>query len=171
MTPASLALILDTAITIAVLVAIALLARKLLSRAAGARRTDGREVPSIGSWSDLERRFATERPATDPIGRAVSLRIGATTWKNCVSVAAEEAGLRLAVKVPLLGGFGKAPLLLPWAEIVEAVPARLFWGPARRLVIGRPPLATVTLPEPIFEAILARGHLAADPVAPPLTAR
>ena len=117
-------------------------------------------MPNQGSWSDLERRFATDRPATDPIARAASLQVGATTWKNCVAIAVEETGLRLAVKVPLLGRFGKAPLLLPWSEIVDVVPAHLFWGPARRLVIGRPTLATVTLPERLYEAILARGHLA-----------
>ncbi|NLH79889.1 MAG: hypothetical protein GX458_03465 [Phyllobacteriaceae bacterium] len=160
MTSAFLAMLFETLITIAFVVAIAVLLKKLLARAGGARRPDGREVPDAGGWSDLARRFADDRPIAEPVARAASIKVGSTMWKNCAAIGVEEAGLRLAVRVPLLGGFGKAPLLVPWSEIVEVVPAHLFWGAARRLVIGRPTLATVTLPEAVFEAILARGHLA-----------
>lgn len=150
----------DTAFTVVCVLVVALVVKTLLSRAAGSRPPPGHEVPPRGGWSDLEARFAVDAPPTAPVARAASTMIGSTVWKNCTSVGVEEEGLRLAVRVPLVGAFGRRPLLIPWDEIVEIAPARLHWGPARRLVVGRPPIATVTLPEAVFEAILARGHLA-----------
>jgi hypothetical protein len=156
----TLAMVVETALTLIVAVALALLAKTLLARATAARAPDGRTLAPVGGWTDLERRFATEAAVADPVAHAASLMVGTTAWKNCVAVGAAEAGLHLAVKVPLLGAFGRKPVLIPWDEIVETGPARLWWGPARHLVVGRPTLATVTLPEAVFEAILARGHLA-----------
>lgn len=163
MNDALLAPVLDTAITVVAVLLLALLVKKLLARASGARAVDGREIPHLGGWSDLEPHFATDHGPTEPIARAASVMVGATARKNCTAIGIEETGLRLAVKVPLLGGFGRRPLLIPWEEIVETAPARLWWGPARRLVVGSPPIATLTLPEALFEAILARGHLARRP--------
>lgn len=160
MTDSVLAPLADTAITVVVVVLLAILVKRLLARAAGSRKPDGREIPHLGGWSDLERRFATDAAPADPLVRAASIMVGSTAWKNCTLIGVEEAGLRLAVRVPLLGDFGRRPLLIPWEEITETAPARLWWKPARRLVVGRPAIATLTLPEELFEAILARGHLA-----------
>ncbi len=160
MDPVVLAMIVETGVTLAVVVVFALALKKILARATAARSADRRVIPPAGGWDRLEARFATDATPIDPVARAASIMVGTTAWKNCVAVGIEPDGLHLAVKVPLLGAFGKKPVLIPWVEIVETAPARLWWGPARRLVVGRPTLATVTLTEPVFEAILARGHLA-----------
>lgn len=165
MDPALLAMIVETAFTLIVVFVVAILLKRLLAHASGAPALDGAPIAELGSWSDLETRFATPRGPDAPLARSVSVRIGAAIWKNCVSVGVDDAGLHLAAKAPVLGDFGRSPLRVPWDEIVEVRPARLYWKAARQLVVGRPPLATVTLPEPVWEKILARGH------AVPLTRR
>lgn len=160
MDPVVLAMVVETVVTLAVVIVFALILKKVLTRATAARSVGGRVVPPAGGWDRLEARFATDAAPTDPVASAASIMVGTTAWKNCVAVGVEPDGLRLAVKVPLLGAFGKKPVLIPWEEIVETAPARLWWGPARRLVVGRPTIATVTLTDPVFEAILTHGHLA-----------
>ena len=160
MDPVVLSMIVETVVTLILVVAFAVLMKKLLARATSAVTPDGRVIPSAGSWSALEAHFATTTPLADPVARAASIMVGRGTWKNCVAIGVEPAGLHLAIRIPILGSFGKKPVLIPWDEIVESAPSRLYWGPARRLVIGRPTIATVTLTESIFETILARGHLA-----------
>ena len=159
MDPVVLAMIVETVVTLIVVVAFAVFMKKLLARATSAETPDGRTIPAAGSWSALEARFATSAPAAEPVVRAASIMVGGTAWKNCVAIGVEAEGLHLSIRVPLLGAFGRKPLLIPWDEIVESAPTRLYWGPARRLVIGRPTIATLTLTESIFETILARGHL------------
>lgn len=160
MDPVALVMIVETAVTLAVAFAFALVLKKVLVRVTAARSTGDRVIPPAGGWDRLEARFAVDAAPTDLVANAASIMVGTTAWKNCVAVGVEPEGLHLAVKVPLLGAFGKKPVRIPWDEIVETAPARLWWGPARRLLVGRPTLATVTLTEPVFEAILARGHLA-----------
>ncbi|MCE1237655.1 MAG: hypothetical protein LWW93_14995 [Hyphomicrobiales bacterium] len=165
MDPAVLAMIVETAFTLIVAFGVAILLKRLLAHASGPRVPEGEAIADRGSWSELETRFATLRGPDAPIARRVSVKIGVPIWKNCVAVGADDAGLRLEVKTPILGGMGRRPLLVPWDEIVEVHPVRLYWKSARQLVVGRPPLATVTLPEAVWETILARGW------ATPLTRR
>lgn len=157
MDPVVLPMIVETAITLVFAFVAALVVKRLFAALMGGRSAAGAPVAERGSWSELEKRFATPRGPDAPIARRVSVKIGLPIWKNCVEVGADEAGLRLAVKMPIIGGMGRSPLLLPWDEIVETHPTRLYWKSAQQLVVGRPPLATVTLPEPVWEKILARG--------------
>lgn len=161
MTTAVLTDLVSTLVFLALVFAAGMAVRKLVVRATGARGADGRAIAAEGGWDVLAARFTDRDPAPEPLAHAATVMVGATVWKNCVTVGVDDVGLHLAVKVPLLGGMGRPPLLVPWEEIVEVVPARLHWGLARRLVIGRPTLATLTLPEKVYEKILARGRLAA----------
>lgn len=161
MDPTFLAELFETLGLLAVATVIAMVAKRLFARSIGAGRPGGPTIATSGGWSDLAARFATERGPEAPLARAATLMVGSVVWKNCVAVGVEADGLRLAVQVPLFGGVGKAPLLIPWDEIVETAPARLHWGAARLLVVGRPTIATLTLPETLFQGIVAHGRLGA----------
>ncbi|MBV5263437.1 hypothetical protein [Pinisolibacter aquiterrae] len=162
MDPAVVAGLIETIGFLVVVAVLAMMTKRLFSRAIGSRRSEGPTIAPSGGWSDLAARFGVERGPEPPLVRGATLMVGPVVWKNCVAVGAEVDGLRLAVKMPLFGGVGKAPLRIPWDEIVEIAPARLHWGAARLVVVGRPTVATLTLPETLFQAIAARGHLGAD---------
>lgn len=171
MDPAFLAMLIETAGFLVVVAAMAFLMKRLFARAIGSTAPDGPVIAPSGGWSDLATRFAATAPPEAPLARAATIMVGPVVWKNCIQVGAEEEGLALAVKVPLFGRAGKSPLIVPWDEIVAIAPARLHWGAARLLVVGRPTIATLTLPETLFQAIAARGYLTkalqAESRAPP----
>lgn len=157
MTAETLTPFVDTAVFFVVVLVIAVAAFRLVRRvgrfASGAHDTRGRDIAPAGGWSALAERFTAAAPPAAPVARGVTAMIGTTLWKNCVAVGAGRDGLALAVKVPILGTMGRPPLLIPWTEVAPCVPARLQWRAARLFQIGRPPLATLTVPEAVAVAI------------------
>jgi hypothetical protein len=162
MDPAVLAGLIETIGFLVVVAVLAMMMKRIFARAVGGGRPEGPSIAPSGGWSDLAARFPAVRGPEAPLARSATLMVGPVVWKSCISVGADADGLRLAVRMPLFGGVGKAPLRIPWDEIVEIAPAHLHWGAARLVVVGRPTVATLTLPETLFQAIAARGHLGAD---------
>lgn len=162
MDPVVLAGLIETIGFLLVMAVLAMMMKRIFVGAVGSGRPEDPSIAPAGGWSDLAARFPAARGPEAPLARAATLMVGPVVWKNCVGVGAEADGLRLAVKVPFFGAVGNAPLRIPWDEIVEIAPARLHWGAARLVVVGRPTIATLTLPETLFQAIAARGHLGPD---------
>lgn len=160
MDPAVLAGLIETIGFLVVVAVVAVMMKRLFARVIGGGRPEEPSIAPVGGWADLAARFAVDRAPEAPLARAATIMVGPVVWKNCVG--AEPDGLRLAVRVPLFGRVGKPPLLIPWDEIVEIAPTRLHWGAARLLVVGRPTIATLTLPESLFQGIVACGPLS-DP--------
>ncbi len=111
-----------------------------------------------GGWAALATRYAVAEAPSTPIAAHASVMIGRILWRNCVVVGVERRGLRLAVKVPLLGAFGKPPLLIPWGDFGAPEEALLHWQPADRHPVGHPPITTLTVPRELEQAIVASGH-------------
>ncbi len=102
--------------------------------------------------------LAGRYPAQDePQGRAFSgqsVQIGAITWKRCVRVVVSDQGLYLRARSVFAS---RPPVLIPWQEITGFENCRLFWQTAGRLSVGNPPVANITLLDPVLEAV--RPHL------------
>lgn len=111
-----------------------------------------------GGWSALAARFATSAPMPAGALTGQTVQVGHVTYKRCVSVAADAAGLHLAL-TGIGALFGNKPLLIPWPEFGPAQQERLYWAEAWRLPVGRPELAAVTLPAALMQQ--ARPWLAA----------
>lgn len=114
-----------------------------------------------GGWKDIARRFPASHGPAEPIAHRATIAIGAVRWKNCVEFAAGAVGLRMTVKVPLLGALGRPPVEIPWSEIFDDGPERLYWAEARALTIGRPPIARIVVTADVAAALRRRGHLPA----------
>lgn len=114
-----------------------------------------------GDWKDIARHFPAGHGPAESIAHRATIAIGAVRWKNCVEFAAGAVGLRMTVKIPLLGALGRPPVEIPWSEIFDDGPERLYWAEARALVVGRPPIARIVVPAEVAAALRRRGHLAA----------
>lgn len=154
-----LAVAIDVLVFALFVAGVVFLLRRLKRRAVEGRTTDGRSIPPSGGWNELAAVFATDLPPPQVLATRASIMVGPTIWRNCVTVGCGPDALFLAVKIPLLGAMGRRPLKLPWHEIGDGGPVTLFWKPARLLVVGRPALATVTLPAEIRDDLVRRGLL------------
>ena len=160
MTPALLAMIVDTIILVLVVVGLVWFLKRLRRRATEGRTSDGLAIPPSGGWRELAAHFATDLPAPVKLADRATIMVGPVVWKNCAVVGVGPDALFLSVKVPLLGALGKRPLKIPWSEIGDGGPTTLHWKPARLLVVGRPTLATITLPMAIRDDLVRLRHLA-----------
>jgi hypothetical protein len=124
-----------------------------LKRRAGGLATTG----ASGGWSALESVWAHPEPPKNPVSGRASLMVGKVLWRNCVVVGVDPAGLHLAVRAPVFGGFGKSPVRIPWGAFRDPEPARLFWGAAHLWHLGTPDVATITLPADLEAKIAAKG--------------
>lgn len=166
MDPALVFIAVEMAFLVVVAAAVVFVLRRLRARvAAGVTpallQAGADEAPPVaGSWSALAARWAAAGPPRTPDVARASLMIGPVAWKNCVAVGLGPEGLHLAVRIPVFGSFGRKPLLIPWSEIVSTAPTTLWWRDARLLVVGRPTVATVTLPGDLWAEIVRRDRLA-----------
>ena len=160
MDPVLLAMLVDGAVFLLFVVGVVWLLKRLRRRATEGRASDGLAIPPSGGWTELAARFATDLPPPRLLAERVSVMVGPVAWKNCVAVGVGPDALFLAVEVPLLGAMGKRPLKIPWSEIGDGGPTTLYWKAARLLVVGRPTLATVTLPGALRDELVRLGHLA-----------
>lgn len=107
-----------------------------------------------GRWRDLAKNFATTLPAPAGAAPCQSVGVGAAFYRHGVTVGADETGLYLAPARPLSWTL-RTNLLIPWAAIGKTAPAHLAWGKATSLIVGTPPLATLTLPNEVFARLIA----------------
>lgn len=71
-----------------------------------------------------------------------TVMVGSVVYRRCVSVISSPEGFYLHVK-PILSSF--APALIPWSEFRRTDKAFLHWRDARRLVVGDPSVASITV--------------------------
>lgn len=114
-----------------------------------------------GGWAGLAAAYGVAEGPRAPIATGATLVIGRVLWRNCITVGVEPAGLRLAVKVPLFGASGKAPLTIPWTAFHTPEPAKLYWRDATLWHLGTPEVGTITLPADLEAAIRAKGGFVA----------
>lgn len=155
---------LHTVLLAVAVVAVLLAARRIFGRS---RRTVRPPValappspaaaPTSG-WRGLAARWAIAEETSAPLTRHATIAVGAVRWKNCVVVGVAPGGLRLAVRVPILGRMGTRPLEIPWSVFPAPEPARLRGAAALIFRLGDPPIA-LTLPTALWEKIrAARGE-------------
>jgi hypothetical protein len=114
---------------------------------------------SAGSgYGELARRF----PAPyEPAGRRYDWQhaaVGAVRWRNAATLVFSPEGLYLALlpRMPLLGhpSVNRHPaVLIPWTEIKQMAPTKLYWQQAVTLTIGEPVVAKVTLMQPFLSLV------------------
>ena len=114
-----------------------------------------RHMNGSGGWGGLARQYAVPPREVDDAFRRQSLKVGQVLWRNCVTVAAPVDGLYLEVKAPL-PFLAKPPLLIPWSQIGSVEMVRLFWQEAYQLEVGRPLIATITLPGDLYHRVAPR---------------
>jgi hypothetical protein len=68
----------------------------------------------------------------------------------CVTIVVAADGLWLQARPPAQGT--QAAIFVPWAEIREAKPTRLYWREAVRLTCGEPAAGTITVWRPVWDA-------------------
>jgi len=61
-----------------------------------------------------------------------------------------QDGLWLQARPPAQGT--QAAIFVPWAEIRDARPVRLYWRRAVRLTCGESPAGTITVWQPVWDA-------------------
>lgn len=113
---------------------------------------------AAGGWAALEAAWGVAMPPADPITTRASIAVGRVVWRNCVVVGCDPRGLHLAVRVPLLGGFGKKPVRIPWDAFHDPEAVKLYWQDAHLWHLGTPEVATITLPADLETHLHAEGH-------------
>ncbi len=105
-----------------------------------------------GGWRRMARLYETDRCSSRFASRGETLQVGHVVYKRCVVLDPLPEGLFLEVR----SGFCRRPaLLIPWEDITRVQPTRLFWGRAMLLTVGDPPVATITLPGRLYDAVEA----------------
>jgi len=65
-----------------------------------------------------------------PILKDETIQIGSGRWRHCAHISAEEQGLYVAVRPPLVSF---DPMLIPWERVTRVVGTRLYYQKAYRL--------------------------------------
>ena len=115
-----------------------------------ARRSGG----GGGGLAGLAQRYPGPAEPEGQVFNHQSVQVGAVTWKRCVKVGIGQRGLFLHARSVFVS---RPPVLIPWAEIKRCEQRSLFWRTAGQLTVGDPIVATVTVLDPVLEAI--RSHL------------
>lgn len=103
----------------------------------------------FGGWHRLAERYdARDRTASGRCHRAVTGMVGGTSYRNTLTVHLDDDGFFLEVN-PLFR-VGHPRLFIPWSEISDRTPRKVFWWSAERLSVGRPKVGTVTLPTEVL---------------------
>jgi len=108
-----------------------------------------------GGWHALGTRYAHPRPIPESARTGISGMVGWVGYNHVLRIASTDQYLYLDVLAPFRPGH--SALRIPWRDIEVLGNARWPRRHFQRLQVGRPPLATLTLPE----LQLARPSLAA----------
>lgn len=73
---------------------------------------------------------------------------GRMRYDWCVALIAAAGGLYVQARPPAQGR--QAAILVPWRDIVDVRPVRLYWRRAVRLTCGTPAVGTITVWEPVW---------------------
>jgi hypothetical protein len=105
-------------------------------------------VLSKGGWRRLTERYATPNPPLGQIIQRQAVKIGAVTYKRCVTVGIANEGLYLAI--------WRKSLLIPWSEFKGIGQTMLYWQRVPLLTVGNPPVTTITVQNDLFEMMRER---------------
>lgn len=109
-----------------------------------------RAFNKLGGYDQLVARFPGGPQPPGPVWERQSVQFSRSMrYQWCVTVVVAQGGIWLQARPPAQGL--QAPLFVPWSEIREARPVRLFWRPAVRLGCGAPEVGAVTVFRPIWD--------------------
>jgi len=104
---------------------------------------------TTGGWRRLAEVYATANPPTGQITKRETIQVGAVTYKRCVTLGVADEGLYVTI--------WRKTVLIPWTEFKAVGQATLYWQKVPMLTVGDPPVATMTVPVAVFQAM--RGKL------------
>jgi hypothetical protein len=105
-----------------------------------------------GGWQRLAHAYPAPPTWNGRQLRAFWIKVGWVDYNGCLNYGVDAEGLRIALW-PIFST-GHAPLYIPWTEMrVEAVTKQFGRrGQVVRLAIGEPLIATICVPEAVFDA-------------------
>ena len=104
----------------------------------------------FGGYDDLAVRFPCASEPEGPRWDRQCVEFGATMrYDWCTTLVVTQAGLYIQARPPAQGV--QAAIFVPWREIRDARPVRLYWRRAVRLTCGEPPAGKVTLWQPVWD--------------------
>mgnify|MGYP003669581018 CR=1 FL=1 len=102
-------------------------------------------LSKIGGWSRLAKHYpAGDRPVVGQYHRGLRGMVRLTSYKGVLTVHLSDEGLfsirdaTVQVRSPAL--------FIPWSEVASRTPRSILWMNSKKLEIGRPTLATLSLP-------------------------
>ena len=101
-----------------------------------------------GGWRRLVEKYSTANPPQGQVHKRQTLQIGAVVYKRCVTVGVTDEGLCVSI--------WRKTVLIPWQDFKRLGQATLYWQQVPMLTIGEPPIATITVPLPLFELIRSK---------------
>jgi hypothetical protein len=122
----------------------------------------------LGGYDELAARFpGGPEPSGPRWERRCAEFGGVMRYDWCVLIVAAADGLWLQARPPAQGT--QAAIFVPWAEIREARPTRLYWRAAVRLTCGEPAVGSITVWRPVWDAAgpLWQAARQASPAPPP----
>lgn len=129
-------------------------------------------LSAIGGWGRLARHF---RAGSEPLaGRhlgGLSGMVGPVSYRYTLSATVGSEGIRLSV-MPLFRA-GHPHLFIPYAAMSEPRPRKLLWWDLVAVEVGRPRIATLSLPATLLDAVLPAdrdGPASEKPRSPPSVA-
>ncbi len=104
----------------------------------------------LGGYDSLAERFPGGPEPQGPRWERSSVEFGSSMrYDWCVTVVVARDGLWLQARPPAQGT--QAAILVPWAEIRDVRPVRLYWRRAVRLICGDG-AGTITVWRPVWDA-------------------
>ena len=121
----------------------------------------------LGGYDGLARRFPGGQEPQGQHWERRCVQFGASMrYDWCVTIVVTAGGLWLQARPPAQGT--QAAILVPWAEIREARPTRLYWRQAVRLTCGEPAAGSITVWQPVWDVAGLLWQAAWQaPLAPP----
>ena len=105
---------------------------------------------SISGLTRLASQYAASQPPEGQQLTKQTVQVGAVRFRRCVTVHVGSPGLHLLVH-PIMSRY--PPILIPWEEIRGAQPALIYWQSAKRMAVGKPSVATITVKTSLFRIL------------------
>jgi hypothetical protein len=103
---------------------------------------------TTGGWRRLAEVYATANPPSGHVTKRETIQVGAVTYKRCVTLGVANEGLYVTI--------WRKTALIPWTEFKAVGQATLYWQKVPMLTVGDPPVATMTVPIQVFQAMQGR---------------
>ena len=103
---------------------------------------------SKGGWRRLIKTYGTANPPAGQFIQRQTVKIGAVTYKRCVTVRIADEGLYLTI--------WRKTVLIPWDEFKAIEQTKLYWQKVPVLTIGNPQITKITMKNDLFAVMLER---------------